>query len=106
MGFVRKWIEFCPVSYFEKEDRKRIDVEGTAGITVFKIENGYYAIEDACTHAVASLSMGIVDGKKVMCPLHGAAFDLESGKALSLPAVKGVRTFAVKIEQDIIFVKV
>lgn len=76
-------------------------------IAVFNIEGEYYAIDDTCSHADASLAAGrIVDGCKVACPLHGALFDIKSGKALTLPAVSPVETYKVTVEGTAIMVEV
>ena len=71
-------------------------------IAIFNVDNQYYAIDDACSHAGGSLSEGNLDGAKVMCPWHGAEFDVKTGEALSPPAFDGIKTYPVKVEgQDI-----
>lgn len=48
---------------------------------------------------------GFVDDKTIECWAHGAKFDLDSGKPLSLPAYEPVSTYEVLIENDEIFVE-
>ena len=67
-------------------------------IALFNVEGTYYAIGDTCTHRFGPLSEGDVQGTKVTCPWHGAAFDLKTGAALGLPAQKGVPNYRVVIE--------
>jgi nitrite reductase/ring-hydroxylating ferredoxin subunit len=74
-------------------------------IAVFNVEGSYFAISDVCTHEWARLSDGEVDGKTVICPLHGACFSLSTGEALSLPAIEPVETFAVILQGDNIYVE-
>lgn len=74
-------------------------------IVLFQIGERYFCIEDVCSHQEVALSDGRVDGCKVECPKHGSWFDLESGKALNLPAVKPVKTYPIKVEGDDIFVE-
>jgi 3-phenylpropionate/trans-cinnamate dioxygenase ferredoxin subunit len=74
-----------------------VDVEGLH-IAVFNIGGTYYAIDDTCTHAQASLAEGDVDGTVVECPLHGARFDLITGRAVGPPAEKPVKAYKVHIE--------
>lgn len=59
------------------------------------------AIADRCSHAEASLSEGFVDVDEatIECPRHGALFDLHSGEALTLPAVRPVAALPVCIVQ-------
>ena len=71
-----------------------------APIGVFNVGGTFYAIEDRCTHAEVRLTDGWVEDKCVARPWHGAQFDLESGEALSLPAVLGVKSYPVVIEND------
>jgi nitrite reductase/ring-hydroxylating ferredoxin subunit len=55
-------------------------------VAVFRDGEAYYALEDTCPHAKASLAEGWVEHGEVECPQHGARFDLRTGEALSLPA--------------------
>jgi 3-phenylpropionate/trans-cinnamate dioxygenase ferredoxin subunit len=65
------------------------------------------AIEDRCSHDDGPLCLGSFDAEActVVCPRHGARFDLESGRALSLPAYLPVRTFPVRLEDGIVVVE-
>lgn len=81
----------------------RVVVGGTP-IAVANTDGQYYAVQDTCTHDEASLSEGEVFDGLVECPLHGARFDLETGKVRSLPAVFPVATYEVKVEGDDIYV--
>ncbi len=57
-------------------------------IAIFNVEGEYFAIDDMCSHAEASLAEGEVFDCKIECPLHGAEFDLKTGEAVTLPATK------------------
>jgi 3-phenylpropionate/trans-cinnamate dioxygenase ferredoxin subunit len=74
-------------------------------IIVFNVEGEFYAIADLCTHDDGPLGEGEVDGHDVVCPRHGARFDIRTGRALSLPAFKAVPSYQVKIEDGAIFVE-
>jgi 3-phenylpropionate/trans-cinnamate dioxygenase ferredoxin component len=77
-------------------------------IAVFNCGGEYYAMDDTCTHADASLAGGefLHDKCQVACPLHGARFDIKTGEALSLPAVTAVETYKVTVEDTGIYVEV
>ena len=81
----------------------RVDI-GDEAIAIFNLDGEFYAIGDVCTHEETSLADGDVFGDVVECPLHGAEFDIKSGKALSLPAVLPVPTYTVRVEGDDILV--
>lgn len=59
------------------------------------------AIEDACNHAGASLADGWVEGNCVVCPMHGYAFELGTGKLLRPKGLCGdQRRYEAKVEGD------
>ena len=72
-----------------------IEVDGTP-VCVVKVGDDVFAVADTCTHSEASLSEGEVTGNKIECWLHGAEFDLKTGKALTPPATESLKTFNVK----------
>ncbi|HEU5478532.1 MAG TPA: Rieske 2Fe-2S domain-containing protein, partial [Candidatus Tumulicola sp.] len=63
-----------------------------------------YAIEDVCTHDGGPLDQGTLEGACVVCPRHGATFDVRTGEALTLPAVVPLMTFALDVEGDDVYV--
>ena len=72
-----------------------IEVGGTP-VCVVKVADEVFAVADTCTHSEASLAEGEVTGSKIECWLHGAEFDLKTGKALTPPATEALKTFNVK----------
>ena len=75
-------------------------------IAIFNVDGELYATDDICSHEEASLSDGEIDGHVVECPLHGARFDVRTGKPLSLPAVVPVKTFPVRVVDDKVEVEI
>lgn len=65
-----------------------------------------YAIADLCTHDNGPLGEGELDDHQIECPRHGARFDVKSGKAMCLPAVKPVPTYQVELRGDEVWVAV
>ena len=63
-------------------------------------EAGFHAIDDICTHDGGSLDQGVLQGTKIECPRHGAKFDVVTGKALTLPAVRKVKTYPTRVTED------
>jgi nitrite reductase/ring-hydroxylating ferredoxin subunit len=66
-------------------------------LALFNLGGNLYAIEDTCPHRGAPLSEGECDGTTVICPWHGASFDLSTGAVLSPPASSGVMAFKVQL---------
>jgi 3-phenylpropionate/trans-cinnamate dioxygenase ferredoxin subunit len=82
---------------------KRVIVDGS-GILLCNVDGAIYAIEDVCTHDGGPLDQGTLEGETVVCPRHGATFDVRTGDALTLPAVVPVLTFPVFAEGDDLYV--
>jgi nitrite reductase/ring-hydroxylating ferredoxin subunit len=78
---------------------KQVTVNGRA-IAVFNVDGTFHAIDDTCTHRGASLSEGEVDGPDVICPWHGARFDLTTGAVKGPPAPRGVQAYKVQVVGD------
>ena len=78
---------------------KMVEVNGKK-IALFNVEGSFYAIDDTCTHRGGPLSEGVLEGKKVSCPWHGAVYDVTSGEVLGPPAPKGVARYNVRVEGD------
>lgn len=66
-------------------------------LTVYHLEDGWYATADMCTHQDCSLSEGEIEDDEIVCWCHGGAFDIRTGEATRLPCVIPVETFAVRI---------
>ena len=76
-------------------------------ICLGRCEDGFYAIDDVCTHENFLLSGGeVVEDCEVECPQHGSRFNLKTGKVTGLPAVIPARTFAVTVEGSDVYVDV
>ena len=74
-------------------------------ILICHTEDGFFAVEDLCTHSMVPLCGGLIEGNYITCPLHGAVFDLTDGSVQSPPAFEDLRTFELKIEGTLISVK-
>jgi 3-phenylpropionate/trans-cinnamate dioxygenase ferredoxin subunit len=69
-------------------------------------DGGIHAVDDTCSHANVSLAEGEVDGCTVECWLHGSRFDLRTGKPTSLPAIRPIAVYPVRVEGDDVLVDV
>ena len=78
---------------------------GNRPIALYRLDGKIYALDDVCTHALALLSQGFIEGGAVECPLHGARFDIATGRCLAPPATVDLRTYEVRVEGDEVFVR-
>jgi nitrite reductase/ring-hydroxylating ferredoxin subunit len=76
-----------------------VEVGGVA-IAVFHRPDGWYAIENTCTHRGGPLGEGDVEGFTVTCPWHGGQFDVRSGEVLGPPPARPVRSFPVVVDGE------
>mgnify|MGYP001554855885 FL=1 len=76
-----------------------VDIEGRE-ILLCHTAEGIFALDNLCTHGAARLCEGKLRGSKIHCPLHGAAFDVRDGSALSRPAVRGLASHRVAVDGD------
>ena len=74
-------------------------------VVVFHVGGNLYCLEDFCTHDGGTLGDGSLLGKSIACPRHGAKFDIETGKALTMPATEDTLAHEVRVEGDAVFVK-
>ena len=97
------WIDVAAESALAIGEHVVVDVDGV-DVAVFKLEDGFYALEDTCTHDGAEIASGELDGDEIVCPRHGARFCVRSGKAKTAPAYEDIASLTVKIEAGRIMV--
>ena len=79
---------------------------GRERIVLANVEGDFYALLDRCSHQDFPLSDGELDGHRLECIYHGASFDVCTGRAMQLPAIRPVRTFPVEVRDGEVFVEV
>jgi 3-phenylpropionate/trans-cinnamate dioxygenase ferredoxin component len=95
------WVDVARAGDIPPGCAARVEIDGVP-VAIFNVEGSYYALDDTCSHAEASLSEGDLDIERcvIECPLHGSSFDLRTGDPLSLPAVEPVRAHRVEATDD------
>lgn len=77
---------------------------GGISIALYNLDGTFYATEEICSHAHASLTEGFILDDTIECPLHGACFSIRTGEALSAPATVPILTFPVRVENGTILI--
>jgi len=93
--------EVTPVDELPNGERIFIEVDSDY-IVIFNIGGVFYAIADLCSHDDGPLGDGEVTEFSIACPRHGARFDLQTGKALTLPAVEDIPVYPVRVVDGMI----
>jgi nitrite reductase/ring-hydroxylating ferredoxin subunit len=70
---------------------------GGREILICHTREGVFALDNICTHAHARLCEGRLRATRLVCPLHGASFDIRDGRVLGPPAVVALPTHAVRV---------
>lgn len=95
----------CKTTQISVGQMKKISVDGK-DIVVANIGGDYFAMNDTCTHASASLSEGKIEDSTIICDWHGAQFDCKNGKLIKFPAkINDLEVYNVIVEEDNILVE-
>jgi 3-phenylpropionate/trans-cinnamate dioxygenase ferredoxin subunit len=92
-------VEFITVAKIDEvDDGDRLFVEiDDYELVVFNIAGEYFAIGDVCSHDDGPLGEGEIEDYDVICPRHGARFDVRSGLVTALPAVTDIPAYPVRV---------
>ena len=93
------WVAVAPAGEIPPGHAARIEIDGVP-IAIFNCGGEFFALDDTCSHAEASLSDGDLDCDRcvIECPLHGSSFDMRTGDPLTLPAVEPVHAHHVEVD--------
>ena len=101
------WVRACEAWAVQPGEIYRVDLPGVPAVALYCIGERYFATADTCSHGEASLSCdGAIKGGTVVCGWHDGAFDILTGAALELPCVDPIRTFAVEVRGEDLYVAV
>lgn len=99
------WTQALPFDDIDPEDVIRWDHDG-ATYALYRTEHdAVFASDGLCTHEQVHLADGLLTGFLIECPKHNGRFDIRDGSARRAPACAALRTFAVKIENGMIWVE-
>ena len=100
-----EWKDVASVSGFEEGSRVIVK-HSPFNIIVFNLKGEFYGIEDVCTHDGESLDGGDLEGEEIICPRHGAQFDIKTGKVIVSPATEDLKTFTCRVKDGRVQVQV
>ena len=81
------------------------DLDDTTRVIVMKIDEGFYALEDVCTHDYLSLEEGDIEGDQIICPFHGARFCIKTGEVKEQPAYEDLTTFPTRLADGMVQIR-
>jgi nitrite reductase/ring-hydroxylating ferredoxin subunit len=99
------FIKVASVDDLEDGELMPVEVDGEP-VCLAKVDGEICAFTDDCTHIGGPLNEGELDGEVLTCPWHGAQFNVRTGKVLRGPARQDIQTYAVRIDNNDIFVSI
>ncbi|MGE0600343.1 MAG: Rieske (2Fe-2S) protein [Dehalococcoidia bacterium] len=99
------WVKVATAADIEVGTARVVEAEGRR-IALCNTGEGFHAIDDLCSHDGGPLDQGRLEGFRIECPRHGAQFDVRTGRALTLPAVRPIRSYKTRVEHGHVEVEV
>ena len=98
------WCRVGPADDIEEEDVMQFDY-GEKTYAIYHTMDGFFATDGLCTHEEQHLADGLVIGNIIERPLHQGRFDVRIGEAKSAPVCVDLKTYALQIQDGIIFIQ-
>jgi 3-phenylpropionate/trans-cinnamate dioxygenase ferredoxin component len=101
-------VRVCSVDDVPEGEARRFAIDGRLVAVVNLGDEGFRAVDAICSHEHYYLDEGEVDVdlETIECPKHGSTFDLDTGNARTLPAIKPVDVFPVTVTDDDVLIEV
>lgn len=97
-----KFIKVAKTSDLAPGQKMRVEYDDE-DVGLFNLNGEFYAISDVCTHDDGPLVEGELDGQHIVCPRHGARFNIKTGEQ-TMPAFSPVPLYQVRVEDDDILI--
>jgi 3-phenylpropionate/trans-cinnamate dioxygenase ferredoxin component len=104
-GIMSEFFRVCKIADVPDPGRAVFEVEDCF-IVLIHFDGEFYALDDTCTHDGGPLGEGFLEGDQIICPRHGARFDIRTGLALCMPAVHATTAYEVKVDGNDVFVRI
>jgi len=96
-----EYVEITPADQLPVGERLFVEVGGES-LVIFNLAGKLFAIGDVCSHDNGPVGDGEIEENEIICPRHGARFDIRSGKVTSLPAIKDIPAYPVRVVDGMI----
>jgi 3-phenylpropionate/trans-cinnamate dioxygenase ferredoxin subunit len=96
-----EFVDIAPVDELPNGERLFVDIEGRP-LVIFNIAGQFFSIGDVCSHDDGPVGEGDIEGNNIVCPRHGAEFDIRTGKAVQMPAVVDIPAYPVRVVDGMI----
>jgi 3-phenylpropionate/trans-cinnamate dioxygenase ferredoxin component len=97
------FVHACAAAEVPRGGLRRVEINGEP-VVIVRANGEFYAMSDVCSHDEVALSDGDLEGTTLECWLHGARFDVRTGRPMCPPATNYVPVYHVKLESDQVYV--
>jgi 3-phenylpropionate/trans-cinnamate dioxygenase ferredoxin subunit len=91
-----RYIQITSVQEFPDGERLFFEIDGLP-IVLYSLNGKYFATGDECSHDGGPIGDGEIDGNEIVCPRHGARFDVRTGKVTGMPAVADIPSYPIRV---------
>jgi 3-phenylpropionate/trans-cinnamate dioxygenase ferredoxin subunit len=95
------FIDIAPASTLPAGERLFVELGGKS-VVLFNLAGKFFAIGDVCSHDNGPVGDGEIEENEIICPRHGARFDIYTGKVTSLPAIIDIPAYPVRVVDGVI----
>jgi nitrite reductase/ring-hydroxylating ferredoxin subunit len=97
-------VKVCRAEDLPSGEMMAVGVQGLPPVALYNVDGEFFATSNLCTHAVATLTDGYLEGDQIECPMHGGMFNVRTGEATHFPCVEALAIFRVEIRDGDVFV--
>lgn len=97
-------VKVCDVDSLPAGEMMSVDLEGFPPLAVYNVDGKFQATSNICTHNVARLTDGYLDGNIIECPLHGGCFNVLTGEATHPPCYEPLKIYEVVVKNGSVFI--
>jgi nitrite reductase/ring-hydroxylating ferredoxin subunit len=103
-GQTTERLRLMPAADVQPGTARRFTVPGRRALAVFNVGGEFFVTDDRCTHGMAPLSEGFLDGDVIECPWHGGAFNVRTGAPAAVPCTEPIRTYRATVEDGVVVI--
>jgi len=97
--------KLCDTDSVKPGEMIEVDVDSLPPLAVYNVDGEFFVTSNICTHSIALLTDGYLEGDVIECPLHGGSFSVKTGEPMSFPCEEALKTYEVKIEDGGVYIE-
>ncbi len=91
-----EYFDIAPAEQIPNGERLFVEIGGKS-IVILNLAGKFFAIGDVCSHDNGPVGDGEIEENEIICPRHGARFDIRTGKATGLPAIIDIPAYPIRV---------